>query len=215
MVAMRNSSPLAGLAGLFAVAMLAGLVSLLQPLPAKAAKPTFPCARDGHAIEVLICGNAALAEKDRKLAEVYAQALAALKGLADEKQATRDLKTYQRGWIGGRNDCWKADDTLKCTNDSYDTRIAELQARYFLVKGGDPVFFRCDDNTEIVATFIATEPPAVRLERGDSQKIGLLAPSASGARYVADFGVSFWTKGDEAMVTWPEGSEFHCTVTTP
>jgi uncharacterized protein len=39
----------------------------------------------------------------------------------------------QRGWVKGRNDCWKSADHLQCTQAAYETRIAALQARYELV----------------------------------------------------------------------------------
>ena len=146
------------LAGIIAIALLL----IAATVPADAEDPAFDCSKADHEIEELICQDDVLAAKDRKLAEVYQQALAVLDGVADKEEATNYLKAYQRGWVGGGNDCWKADDKAKCTGDAYDMRIAELQARYFLVKGGDPVFSLCDDNSEIVATFIPTDLPTVR-----------------------------------------------------
>ena len=172
--------------------------------------PAYDCSAAEHDIETLVCDNPALSALDRRLAGVYAEALAVLGDVADSVEATRYLEAWQRGWIKGRNECWKAADRIACTRTSYERRIAELQARYFLVPGGEPVFFACDDGSEIVATFIPTDPPAVRLERGDTLKVGLLVPAASGAKYEADFGTSFWTKGDGAMVEWPQGTRFSC-----
>lgn len=177
--------------------------------------PAFDCSKAEHEIETLICQDEDLAAKDRKLAEVYKQAIAALEKVdAGGPEAISELKAMQRGWIGGRNDCWKADDKRQCTADLYDRRIAELQAKYFLVEGGAPVFYTCNGNPadEIVATFIPTNPPSVRLERGDTTKVGILSPSASGSRYDADFGVYFWTKDDEAQVAWPQETEFNRVV---
>jgi membrane-bound inhibitor of C-type lysozyme len=84
----------------------------------------------------------------------------------------------------------------------------------FLVEGGEPVSYTCNNNPadEIVATFIPTDPPSVRLERGDSLEIGILSPAGSGSRYDADFGVFFWIQGDDAQVAWPQDNEFSCTV---
>lgn len=176
--------------------------------------PAFDCAKAAGEIESLICQNADLAALDRELAEVYAASLQALKGVADEKEAVKSLKTYQRGWIKGRNDCWKAEDKRRCTEDLYRMRIAELQAHYTLMDGADPVFYVCNGNPadEIVATFYPTDPQAVRLERGDSQVIALQTRSASGARYAADFGILFWEKGGKAQVEWPQGTKFTCTA---
>jgi len=174
--------------------------------------PAFDCAQTEHEIEDLICSDVALSARDRRLADVYAASLDVLHNAADGAEAARALRATQRGWIKGRNDCWKANDGHRCTRDSYDRRIAYLQARYFLIEGGEPLVYRCDDNSEIVATFVPTEPAGVRLERGDTLQIGLLTPAASGAKYAADFGVTFWTSGDGARVEWPQGNRFNCTV---
>jgi Membrane-bound lysozyme-inhibitor of c-type lysozyme len=149
------------------------------------------------------------------MAEVYKDAVRAMENIdTGSAVAVGELKASQHGWISGRNDCWKAEDKRQCTADSYDRRLAFLQARYFLVEGGEPVFYICSGNTadEIVATFIPTDPPSVRLERGDSVEIGILSRSGSGSRYEAQFGVYFWIKGHEARVAWPQEIEFTCTV---
>lgn len=193
---------------------LLGLALLASPALGQSG-PAFDCAKAEHEIEELICQDGELAAKDRKLADVYKQAIAAMEKVdAGGPEAIQELKTYQRGWIGGRNECWKAEDKRQCTADIYDRRIAELQAKYFLVEGGSPVFYTCNGNPadEIVATFIPTEPPSVRLERGDTTKVGILSPTASGSRYDADFGVFFWVQGDEAQVAWPQETEFNCVV---
>ncbi len=177
--------------------------------------PAFDCSKAEHEIELMICEDAQLAAMDRKIADVYQQAIAMMEKVdVGGEEAIRELKATQRGWIGGRNECWKADDKRQCTADSYGQRTAYLQARYFLVEGGDPVEYTCENNPAnvIVATFIPTEPPSVRLEHGDRQEIGILSPSASGSRYDADFGIYFWIKGDEAQVAWPQDKEFRCVV---
>lgn len=179
---------------------------------AAAEPPAFDCAKASREIEILVCDHSGLAALDRELAEVYDQALSALEGTADEKQAVRSLKAYQRGWVKGRDDCWKAEDKRRCTEEAYTRRIAELRARYALVPGGEPKFYVCNGNPadEIVATFYATDPSSVRLERGDRQVIAVQARSASGVRYLADFGVVFWEHHGEALVEWPQGTRFTC-----
>jgi glyoxylase-like metal-dependent hydrolase (beta-lactamase superfamily II)/membrane-bound inhibitor of C-type lysozyme len=174
--------------------------------------PDFDCSKAEHEIEILVCDNVALSALDRRLADIYRQALTALETVVDSRDALTYLKAEQRGWIKGRNDCWKAADRIACARNAYVMRAVELQARYFLVDGTAPVFYACDDNSEIVATFIPTDPPTVRLERGDTLKVGRLVPAASGARYEADFGTSFWTKGNEAIAEWPQGNRFDCRV---
>jgi uncharacterized protein len=196
------------------ICFAAGL-AMLAPVASARSGPSFDCSKAEHEIEELICKDNELAAKDRKLAEVYKQAIAAMEQVdAGGPEAIADIKTTQRGWIGGRNECWKAEDKRQCTIDVYDRRTAFLQARYFLVEGGEPVSYTCNNNPadEIVATFIPTDPPSVRLERGDSLEIGILSPAGSGSRYDADFGVFFWIQGDDAQVAWPQDNEFNCTV---
>jgi uncharacterized protein len=62
---------------------------------------------------------------DKERAAVYKQAL---------PKETKDdmLKAHQRGWIKGRDDCWKADDEKKCMADEYRLRIKELKEKYGL-----------------------------------------------------------------------------------
>ncbi|MBN9671563.1 MliC family protein [Labrenzia aggregata] len=163
---------------------------------------------------MLICSNDDLAVLDRQLAGTYANALDELKTVADGEAALKELKAVQRGWVKGRDDCWKAEDELACIRSAYARRIAVLTARYILIPGGAPVFYTCNGNPadEIVATFFQTEPPSARLERGDSTEIVVEGPTGSGARYEGDFGLVFWIKGDEATVEWPQGNSFDCKV---
>ena len=198
----------------YLTSIFAGTLLLTLSAPAAAETPAFDCAKASGEVETLICEDADLAALDHELAAVYTESLRKLTGAADEKSAVKSLKAHQRGWIKGRNDCWKAEDKLGCTENAYKTRIAELRARYGLVPGSEPVFYVCNRNRadEIVATYYRTDPEAVRLERGDSQVIALQARAASGVRYVADFGIVFWEKGGEALVEWPQGTKFECTA---
>ena len=84
--------------------------------------PSFNCSANlSSSIETLICGSEALSILDRQMASTYS---AALKKAGS--QAKR-LKAEQRGWIKGRNDCWKADDKQACVRDSYNQRLVELR----------------------------------------------------------------------------------------
>ena len=189
-------------------------VFILPASAALAAEPAFDCAKAESSAEELICSNEDLAALDRTLADIYAEAVKAIGTFADKDTALKEFKAYQRGWIKGRDECWKADDELACIKADYEYRIAEITAKYGLIEGQKPVFYMCNDNPadEIVATYFPTTPPSARLERGDSTEIVIEGPTGSGARYLGNFGIVFWIKGDEAMVEWPQGTSFDCKV---
>ena len=184
-------------------------VAMLAPRAARADGPSFDCAKvEAGSIAETVCKDPKLAALDRKLADVYA---AAAKKAANEHPPV--LKAEQRGWIKGRDDCWKADDKRQCVEDVYRRRIAELQARYRLLPPTGPVRFTCDGDprNELVATFFATEPPTLVAERGDEVSLMYLAPSGSGAKYEGR-NETFWEHGGEATVTWGfEAKPMRCT----
>jgi len=107
---------------------------------ALAAAPSFDCGKaESGSIEELVCKDVGLSELDVRLAEVYD---AAVKKAVNEQPPI--LKAEQRGWIKGRNECWKSEDRHKCVEEEYRRRIAELQARYRLIPGNGPISYTCD-----------------------------------------------------------------------
>ena len=86
--------------------------------------PSFDCAKASHEVEELICKDAELADLDRSLADLYA---VVLKNTPTSEQ--KMLKAEQRGWVKGRNDCWKSSDERGCVKREYDGRISELKDR--------------------------------------------------------------------------------------
>lgn len=84
--------------------------------------PSFDCAKASHEVEELICKDAELADLDRSLADLYGVVYKHTP--ASERKM---LKAEQRGWVKGRNDCWKSDDQRGCVKRSYDERIGELK----------------------------------------------------------------------------------------
>ena len=177
---------------------------------ALAAGPSFDCTKvEAGSIEEMICKDPGLTALDVKLAAVYKEALA---------KATNEhppvLKAEQRGWIKGRDDCWKSDDKEKCVEDEYTRRIAELQAKYRQVKSTGPVIYISDGNQakEVDKTIIETAPPTMMAEYGDSTSLMFLEPSGSGSKYEGR-NESAWIKGDDALVVWGfEAPEMSCTV---
>lgn len=187
---------------------IACMVLVLLGGPVLADGPSYDCSLvEAGSIEALVCEDAGLSALDRRLAEVYREAL---KEAVD--QYPPDLQVEQRGWIKGRDDCWKAADRRQCVEDAYVMRIAELQARYRLVPGKGPFVFSCDDDpaNQVVVTFFSTDPPTLLAERGDSLSLMYLQPSASGTRYQGR-NESFWEHQGEATVTWGYGApEMRC-----
>lgn len=194
-------------------------VTALAPAVPWAQGPAFDCAKASGEVEKLICQDAGLAALDHKLDEVYGAAQA--KARDDMPNL---LRTEQRGWVKGRNECWKAGSgdpvfitaswqakgLRECVEANYRIRISELQAQWRLVTEEGPVFFACNGNpaNEVVATFFETDPPTARLERGDRTVTTWLVPAGSGSKYEGQ-NVEFWTKGKEARATWM-GGELEC-----
>jgi len=175
---------------------------------AVAASPSFDCRKVSvGSIEELVCKDEELAAMDRKLAEVYASAVQ----IAVNEHPPM-LKAEQRGWIKGRNDCWKSADRRKCVEESYRMRIAELQARYRLIPETGTVRYECDGipANEVIATFFQTDPPTLVAERGDNVSMMYLQPSGSGAKYQGR-NESLWEHHGEALITWGYGApEMRC-----
>lgn len=179
--------------------------------------PSFDCAKSTSSAEILICQDAELGRLDRDLSDRYRQALDAAGSLdvgADAEIGT--LKATQRGWIKGRDECWKADDLSSCVLDSYQTRDAYLVARWFLQEPSKVVFWACGGSpaNEVVTYFFDTARPSLRFERGDSIDFGILTRTASGARYDGENGRWIWIKGDQATYRDPDpaGETFACTI---
>jgi len=176
---------------------------------ANTSEPSYDCAKvKTGSIEEMICNDGELSAIDRKLAIIYSAAA---------KKATNEhppvLKAEQRGWIKGRNECWKSDDKRICVWEEYQHRIAELQARYRLIPGNGPHSFICNGNpaNEVVVTFFQTDPPTLIGEYGDSVSIMYLQPSGSGTKYQGR-NETFWEHQGEARIVWGYGApEMNCS----
>ena len=182
-------------------------LSAMFKVPVQAAELSFDCGQADGTVEEMICADDDLAALDRELAAVYA---AAARKAANEQPPV--LKAEQRGWIKGRNECWKSDDPRSCTADAYRLRIAELQARYRLVPEKGPIWYFCDGDprNEVVVTYYETAPPTLIAERGDQVSLMVLQPSASGIKYQGRNEL-FWEHQGAATVVWGyEAPEMRC-----
>lgn len=164
--------------------------------------PSFNCSpaagKPLNSIEALICGDEQLSALDRSLSDVYQAALSRA-----QNEHPPVLRAQQRGWVKGRDECWKADAMKDCVGNSYRRRIAELQARYQLVPLRGPVRFFCNNNpaNELIITFYTTTPPTLIAERGDSVSLMYQVPSASGSFYQGR-NETFREKNGSAMLSW-------------
>lgn len=170
-----------------------------EPATGASSMPSFDCASASGQIETLVCQDEQLGALDRGLDEVYQAALRRW-----PENIVAEQRAIQRGWISGRNECWKTDDPRACTVESYQQRTAELQIRSGALMAATPVGHSCtggEDKPFWAAFYSQTNPPSVVLTYGDDQVIGLSAPSASGSRYVAT-NMVFWEHQGEATVDW-------------
>jgi len=166
--------------------------------------PSYDCRKaEAGSIEALVCEDWELSALDRRLAGVFA---AASRKAINEHPPV--LKAEQRGWIKGRNECWKSDARRGCVRDEYLRRIAELQARYRLVGSHGPVRFLCDGNpaSEVVVNYFQTDPPSLIAEHGDSVSLMYQQPGGSGTSYQGR-NESFREHQGEAMLTWGYGAQ--------
>ena len=185
-----------------------------------AATPSFDCKKAEGQIEQLVCKDATLARLDRETTRLYGLALDARSLPTTQKKS---LIAEQRGWIKGRNDCWKADDAHACTTTTYLQRIYDLRHGYAGARTQDdrgisrgPFNIRCPGVDAVIAgTFVQTDPGYAYLRWLDQQLVLQQAPAASGARYVVtlkDGEAQFWDKGPDARLVLPGKPEMNCRV---
>ncbi|MEO3430452.1 MliC family protein [Pelagibius sp. CAU 1746] len=81
--------------------------------------------------------------------------------------------------------------------------------------GAEPVTYRCDDGSEVTATFLQSDPQAAVIAEAGRLQVLPLRRSASGARYASSDGLgatTFWVKGDEARYERPRAVARNCRV---
>lgn len=167
----------------------------------KASAPTFDCRKvKAGSIEEQVCNDPELSALDRRMAVVYA---AALKKASNEKPPV--LKAMQRGWVKGRNDCWKEKDTRACIKESYVRGSAELEAKYRLVPVTGPERLACNGNpaNEVTVFRFLTDPPTLIAERGDESSLMFRqGPAKDGVTTWIGRNESLREQGGTAKVVW-------------
>lgn len=180
--------------------------------------PSFDCAKAVSSAEDAVCVTPWLARLDLELARLFGLAVASADVTGDRLD---ELKAMQRGWIKGRDDCWKADNLESCVSGSYAMRIDELRTGYAPARSQDadgislgPLPYVCDGlDVPVSVVVINADPGVLSLRWGQNWVTPRARPSASGGNYVADtaegaFG--FWIKGDNATFSRPDLPDLTC-----
>jgi uncharacterized protein len=174
--------------------------------------PAFDCSKAESSAEKLVCDDADLAALDRRLADRFAAAVDVAEGLdVDAEETTNTLRAMQRGWISGRDECWKEPDLRVCVETQYLQREAELVAEFMLEPPSETLELICGTRALTVDTF-ATALPGVRVEEGDSVYIGAqLAMDTPGDYYLRQTG-GLVTGDGAPRVSDVYGEETDCNV---
>ena len=192
----------------------------LLPAASWALDPSFDCAKAASTAEEAVCADPALVSLDLELARLYALAV---DGPEMDDTRLSELRAVQRGWIKGRDECWKASVPMeRCVADAYAMRIDEVRTGYAASRADDdagaslgPFAYRCEGLDALVsAVFINSEEPLVSLRWRETAVVLTRMPSGSGARYAQDYvdgTFEFWTQGDEATLQTPSDGQLTCT----
>ncbi len=190
------------------------LVGVFSAATAMASEPSFDCEKAGSSADEAICDSDGLAELDQELARIYS--LAVVGDLSTER--LNELKATQRGWIKGRDECWKSDlGLVPCVAAEYGFRIADLRTGYAGARSEEgpsvgPYPYVCDGlDVPLSVVFVNTQERLVTLSWRDGAVVLPSVAAASGARYAAR-GSEFWSSGNEAMLTIPELGSMSCAL---
>jgi len=100
------------------------LISLIASTAIYANQPSFDCSKaEKGSSEEIICSSDTLMDLDRELSSVYKEA-------KKEAKKSDQIKAHQRGWMKGRDECWKADDRKECIIKEYEFQIKYLKDEY-------------------------------------------------------------------------------------
>jgi uncharacterized protein len=169
---------------------------------AAAATPSFNCANAKLKAEIMVCGNARLAQLDVEVTRLYD-----LIGKAPDIDRA-GLQRQKGIWLNKRNTCAITTDSETCLLNTYAGRISDLRAGYPVARNDTaisigPIGWHCPGG-DMTSTFINGTSEMVYVKWADKSAVLTQGVSASGARYAADLpdgSYEFWNKGDEVMWT--------------
>lgn len=184
-------------------------IAVAPSIPVFAVSPAFDCAKAEGEVEQLICSDDELASMDLLLARTYSQTI---QNIPKEERAT--FRAEQRGWIKGRNDCWKADNVRRCVEFSYQSKTVELQIIGGLVEAPEYQNLSCAESSDAspftLSVYDNTKPDSAVLTRGDDQVIAIKTAGGVANRYVAP-NVSLILGEGEAEIDW-FGEQLTCAL---
>jgi uncharacterized protein len=197
------------------------LVEGLPPIAGAAAsaaaiRPSFDCRKADRDTTKLVCRDSQLAALDREMARLYALAL---NGPHMNAARKRELMAVQRGWIKGRDDCWKAEVPRDCVVSSYAARILELRQGYADARRQDakgisrgPQVLECTNSDfSIGFVLIATDPATVAMAWSD-RKLSLVGADARYAGKDFDGSYTLSIAGNDAQFEMPDGKVLKCRI---
>lgn len=191
------------------------LMLLAIPVAGQAQEgPTFDCAKAESSAEKLVCDDPALAALDRRLADRFAASISVAKGLDAGAKETEDLlRATQRGWIKGRDECWKDSDLRTCVEREYLQREGQLVAQFMLEDPTEVREWFCGDNARSVTIYtFDTELPGIRVEEGDSVYVGSLRSADTPGDYFVMLWGAISIDGDTAQVEDNYGEKADCRL---
>lgn len=187
--------------------------------PVSAVAPGFDCTKAESGAQQAICSDPQLARLDLELTRLYGLAV---NGPQMTPERISELKAMQRGWIKGRDACWKAVEGLTpCVAASYATRIDEIRTGFARAREDDgsgismgPFAYVCEGLGAAVSMVVVNADPSIlSLRWGDTWIAPAAQPAASGGKYLAQTAegpVQFWIKGDEALLMRPGQPDLTC-----
>ncbi|WP_259780759.1 lysozyme inhibitor LprI family protein [Aestuariispira ectoiniformans] len=164
--------------------------------------PGFDCAEASGQVETMICEDPALILLDRQMNAAFKLAVEAASSL-DERpaDAVSLLRARQRGWIKGRNDCWKSQDVASCVKDGTERRLSILHVEWNLVPPAKQRSYRCGENAAIVLSYYDLLPRnAIAVEYGDRWAVFVAGDSRNKGRFEGSFGRWVELDGSQALL---------------
>lgn len=167
------------------------------------AAPSFDCTKvEKGSTEALICGDEELSALDREVDRLYRK----LKGEVTAADFEK-IRTFQQGWLKGRNESWKVENPRQYVYDSYKAQIAILSIQAGELMAPKPVYYDCTGGefSQLVASFYATEPPVgvfTRIPGADWPQYTATGWDDQGAIHYNIGGLDFIERNGVADLNW-------------